>query len=190
MIVEANLHLGVENKKHEQHISNPSTLLSWFPNFWKHRDYFENTWKKLQKFKLPFFLSENPDSSREILSFCKENINTLSTEALYSHIHNVIFPELVEKNKQERNNFLYNIEKMKKEFHVGKLTFSCVYWWVDFLGLKYESQKQRDMGNVRWYKTTCAQRWRARSNDFFFCIMWDWLWLLFSPTCLTHYQWK
>ena len=97
-IVEANSHLGVLPNKELQHFSNPASLLRIFRMYCV-ADALPNKSKlRHRKSQIPFFLSENPDSADEILSYCKTNLATLGIEGVHAHIHNIVLPNLVKKN--------------------------------------------------------------------------------------------
>ena len=78
------------------HITNASTLMTWFCLYCGTDHKFPNSSKLWSlKAKMPFFLSENPNVVKKITSFCRLHLTTLSVESVYSHIHDTIIPELV-----------------------------------------------------------------------------------------------
>lgn len=88
-------------------ITSGSTLLKWFRLYWQ-TDNFPNYPKsQSNKSTLPFFLSEHPDAVKELLSYCRSNIERLSQEAVHSFLHYELFPKLVNTIKTERNDENY-----------------------------------------------------------------------------------
>ena len=164
-IVEANHHLGISSNKSAQHITHPSTLLLWFRIF-RNTDHFPNSYKlRSKKANMPFFLSSNPDISKEILDFCKANLCDLTIELLYSHIHDVVLPNLVKKIQTERGDPLYDLQQMKNEFNIKKLTMPTIHRWMQHLGLKYETRKKcyyvdnHDNPEIVWYRNHFIDRY-------------------------------
>ena len=79
------------------------TLLKWFYSF-RVCDSFPNLSKpKSSKSRMPLFLSENPDSVAQIISYWKNNLSTITGEAVHSYIHHEVSPNLVKTIQKERN---------------------------------------------------------------------------------------
>ena len=123
-------------------ITCSKTLLRWFYSF-RICDLFPNTsTPKSSKSKMPLFLSENPDAVAQIISYCKNNLSTITGEAVHSYIHHEVFPKLVITIQNERNDSEYSLESLFKEFRIRKLSLSTIYHWLSALGFKYQLRKK------------------------------------------------
>jgi hypothetical protein len=99
------------------------------------------------KTALPPFLDTYPEAKESMIRYAKENLNHLSSERVYSHVHATILPGLVEaKNKEEVENETgelgtYTVESILKENGLVKLSIPTIYRWMRRLGFKYEVRK-------------------------------------------------
>ena len=144
-LVDANnsfgLYSSLSNNNGFTAITNPKTMLLWFRLFCEN-DSFPNANKTQHKSQLPFFLLQNPDAYKAILSYFRSNLSTLTVESVHHHIHEKVIPKLVEKVRNKQNNQDYNCEDLKKEFRVQKLTIQTVYNWMIRIGFKYQPRKK------------------------------------------------
>ena len=123
-------------------ISNPETILRWFCDFRDH-DYFTNIKTKRSKSeRLPPFLSNNPDVANSIISFCKENLSTISVETVHEHIMDNIIPKVVERIAKERGQSDYCKQMLFQENRLKKLTIATTYVWMCKLGFNYHPRKK------------------------------------------------
>ena len=96
-LTEANYHLGTHYCTEDTHmhiITNPDTLLLWFRQY-RENDCFPNSSKlRSRKSSMPFILASNPDFVEQMISYCKEELSTLTSENLYHFVHETAIPNL------------------------------------------------------------------------------------------------
>ena len=115
--------------------SNPETILQWFCDFCDH-DCFTNIKTKRSKTEtLPPFLSNNPDVAHSIISFCKENLSTISVEIVHENIINKVIPKVVKKIAKDCGQSDYYKQMLFQEYRLKKLTIATTFAWMRKLGL-------------------------------------------------------
>jgi hypothetical protein len=92
-----------------QHIKNGETVQIWHHNFRGSNECFcnPNIYKHHGKPPLPPMLDQNPDFTRSVITFAKQNQNELSAEMMCNYLHMVVLPMLLQQRKEEfdDNNF-------------------------------------------------------------------------------------
>ena len=144
-LAEANYHLGTHYCHEDTHlhiIKHPDTLLLWFRQY-RENDAFPNSSKlRSRKSTMPFILSSNPDLAEQIITYCKEELSTLTSESVHHFVHETAIPNLVETIQKERNDYEYDKTQLFKEYQLKKLTVGTIYKWMLHLGFKYETRKK------------------------------------------------
>ena len=144
-LVKANKDLNVLGTDAANHhiITNYHTLLIWFRAY-RDTDSFPNSSKlRPSKSKLPYSPYSNPDVCEQIISYCKDNLSTLSMESVFNHLHDQILPKLVQTIQKERNELDYTKRGLLKEYHIKQLTMMTVYnWMTKHLGFKYKQRRK------------------------------------------------
>ena len=83
----------------------------------------------------------------KFLSFCKENIETLTAELLHTWFHEEALPELLKERKKELedagdDSSNMTMDVLLKEYNLTTLSLSTVLNWMEHFGFKY-SPKQK-----------------------------------------------
>ena len=118
-----NLYNDDETKCMSKHLSaivNKKTLLKWFRSYRDH-DSFPNLSKtQSRKSNMPYFLAENPDCTKKIIDYCKDNVDVMTMESVHTYIHSTVLPEIIQQIQIERNDSEYDIDALMKEFYIKK----------------------------------------------------------------------
>jgi hypothetical protein len=76
-------------------VKNKETVLHWHLVFCCNNEAFRNPHIIGTKTSLPPFLDQNPELKRCIIEYAKQNLNDLSTEIIYSYLHEVVLSALL-----------------------------------------------------------------------------------------------
>jgi hypothetical protein len=123
------------------HITNERTLSRWHLVFRRNNESFPNPHvhsKDGQKTSLPPLLDRNPDLARSIIQYAKQNLNELCAELLYSYIHEIALPALLDERRAELANDTYTMEELLAENQLTKVSIPTIFRWMRRLGFKYE----------------------------------------------------
>jgi hypothetical protein len=101
-----------------------------------------NIYKRHGKPPLPPMLDRNPDFTRSVITFAKQNVNELSAEMMCSYLHMFALPALLQQRKEELDNNNFELVDLLYENRLTKLTLATVYHWLDRLGYNYELRKK------------------------------------------------
>ncbi len=105
------------------------------------------------KDNLPPFLDLNPKAYKAIKKYGNCNLASMSVEVMSQHIHHMILPQIIEKERQEKIRAgemnASEVQKYERESRTllkrYGLTCICpgtVYRWMKKLGFNYEPQKK------------------------------------------------
>ena len=82
-----------------------------------------------------------PDAVQSIISFCKENLSTISVETVHQHIHDSVIPKLVNKIAREQSQDNYCKEILFSEYRIKTLTLATTFS-MSKLGFNYHPRKK------------------------------------------------
>ena len=118
-------------------IQSHRTLYDWF-RLYRDNDCFPNP-NNTETTRLPPILNACPDLVDDILTHCRSNIDTLSSESVHHFILTEALPKLAETMKKEQNqDETYTITELLQCFGLRKLHLITVQRWMRKLGFKYE----------------------------------------------------
>ena len=146
-ILEANKYLDMyddildDNKESLSIVSNPATVIHWF---WQYRtkDCFVNTRAHSKsKDSLSSFLASNPDAVESLISYCNNNLSTLSVERVHHYIIDDLIPKLVQTIALDRGSE-YTKKTFLEEHKLTKFNLSTTYRWMTKLGFSYHPRKK------------------------------------------------
>jgi hypothetical protein len=127
-----------------EHIKNGETVRIWHHNFRGGNECFRNPniYKQHGKLPLPSMLDRNPDFTRSIITFAKQNSNELSAEMICNYLHVTALPELLRQRQVELDGQNFQMIDLLRENRLTKLSLSTVYRWLERLGFNYEPRKK------------------------------------------------
>ena len=107
------------------------------------RDAFINPTKSCNcmKLKLPRLFDENPDILTKMIYFCRENINTLTVEAVHDFVSHDALPKLLGMLKSENPTSTQIMSDLLSYYGLRKLNIKMVQSWMKRLGFKHEPRK-------------------------------------------------
>lgn len=130
-------------------LTNAKYLMTLHKSIRTNNEQFQNRHKatKNGKTALPPLLDAYPEAKDSMIRYAKGNLNHLSSERVYSHVHETILPGLVEVKNQEVKDETgelgtYTVESILKENGLVKLSIPTIYRWMRRLGFKYEVRKK------------------------------------------------
>jgi hypothetical protein len=127
------------------HIKNKETLSRWHLVFRRNDESFPNPHVHSidgQKTSLPPLLDRNPDLARSIINYAKQNLNELSAELLYSYIHEIALPALLDERRAELADETYTMGQLLLENQLTKVSIPTIFRWMRRLGFKYEIRRK------------------------------------------------
>jgi hypothetical protein len=127
----------------EEHIKNKETLSRWHLAFRQNNKAFPNPHVHSidrKKTSLPPLLDRNPELARCIIQYAKQNMNELSAELLYSYVHEIALPVLLEERQAELVDKTYTMEQLLHENRLTKVSITTIFRWMRQLGFKYETR--------------------------------------------------
>ena len=118
-------------------------VFSWFREF-RDNDCFCNPAQEVYKNKrqLPRIFDANPDLLKSVLDFCRENINTLSVEAVHQFLVDHALPKLLSTLRKERNDDEISMRDLYMEYGLRSLNVKTIQNWMKKIGFKYEPRKK------------------------------------------------
>ena len=117
--------------------------MRWFCNYCENDSFINPTKDPNSSInQLPPLLADNPDAVQSIISFCKENLSTISIESVHQHIHDSVIPKLVKKISQERSQDDYCKQMLFSEYRMKSLTLATTFSWMSKLGFNYYPRKK------------------------------------------------
>ena len=127
-----------------QYIRNLETVRIWHHTIRESNDCFPNPQivRRGAAPRLPPLLENNPDLKEGLLKHAKENLNDLSGEMMFTYLHEVALPTLIENRRQELEDNDITLEDVLKENQLTKLTLNTVYRYMERLDFKYEPRKK------------------------------------------------
>ena len=119
------------------------TVIEWFYEFRK-KDAFLNPGLilKHKKKQLPPLLEANPDTVKDILKFCRGNIDGLNVEMVHQFLLNECLPKLATKIQSEQDSVPYSLNDLFKDYNLSTLNIKTVRNWMIKLGFKYEPRRK------------------------------------------------
>jgi hypothetical protein len=82
---------------------------------------------------LPPLLDRNPEVKQSIMEYVKQNLNDLSAELIYSYLHKVALPALLNDRRAELVNPTLTMEQLLEENQLTKLLMTTVFRWMGAL---------------------------------------------------------
>lgn len=99
--------------------------------------------------KLPPMLDRNPDLKDKLNEYCRDNLDVLSGELVYSWLHNEGLPQLIKDRNEEVRQDCENqggedltFDDILKENGLSNLCQTTVYNWMNILKFKYGPRKK------------------------------------------------
>jgi hypothetical protein len=127
------------------HIKNRETVSCWHLTFRRNNEAFPNPQiqsKDGKKTSLPPILDRNPDLANCIIQYAKQNVHELSAELLYSYIHDIALPALLDQRRAVLVDESYTMEKLLHENRLTKVSITTIFRWMAQLGFKYETRRK------------------------------------------------
>ena len=124
-------------------IRDRRTVIEWFYDF-RNNDCFNNpaVILKHKKTQLPPLLDNNPGIVKEMLEFCRANIDGLNVDMVNEFLLKECLPKLAEKIRLEQNSCNYNLQNLLSKYNLTTLTIKTVRNWKTTLGFKFEPCKK------------------------------------------------
>jgi hypothetical protein len=94
------------------------------------------------KTSLPPLLDQNPEVKQSIMEYAKQTLNDLSAELIYSYLHEVALPALLNDRRAELVNPTLTMEQLLEENQLTKRSMTAVFRWMGRLGFKYETRRK------------------------------------------------
>ncbi len=120
------------------HIKNRETLSRWHLAFRRNNEAFPNPHVHSNKTSLPPLLDRNRELGRSIIQYAKQNLNELSAELLYSYVHEIALPALLDERRAELADESFTMEQLLRENQLTKVSITTIFRWMRRLGFKYE----------------------------------------------------
>ncbi len=124
------------------HVKNKETVSRWHLAFRRNNEAFPNPHVIGMKTSLPPLLDRNPEVKQSIMEYAKQNLNDLSAELIYSYLHEVALPALLNDRRAELVNPTLTMEQLLEENQLTKLSMTTVFRWMGRLGFKYETRRK------------------------------------------------
>jgi hypothetical protein len=127
------------------HIKNKETVSRWHLAFRRNNEAFPNPHvhsKDGSKTSLPPLLDRNPELAKCIITYAKQHLNELSAELLYSYVHEIALPALLDERRAELANESYTMEQLLHENQLTKVSITTIFRWMRRLGFKYEPRRK------------------------------------------------
>jgi hypothetical protein len=129
-----------------KHIKNEQTVSRWHLAFRRNNEAFPNPHvhsKDGKKTSLPPLLDRNPELARSIIQYAKHNLNELSAELLYSYLHEIALPVLLDERRAELADESYTMKQLLQENQLTKVSMATIFRWMRRLpGFKYEVRRK------------------------------------------------
>jgi hypothetical protein len=128
-----------------EHIKNKETLSRWQLAFRRNNESFPNPHVHSidgKNTSLPSLLDHNPELARCIIQYAKQNMNELSVELLYSYVHAIALPALLEDRQAELADKTYTMEQLLHENQLTKVSGTTIFRWMRWLGFKYKMRRK------------------------------------------------
>ena len=110
--------------------------------FRRNDESFPNPHVQSSKASLPPLLDRYPELAKSIVLYAKQNLNELSAELLYSYLHEVALPALLEERRAELVDAFYTMAQLLGENRLTILSIPTIYRWMRRLGFKYEVRRK------------------------------------------------
>jgi hypothetical protein len=102
--------------------------------FHRNNEAFPNPHVIGMKTSLPPLLDRNPEVKQSIMEYAKQNLNGLSAELIYSYLHEVALPALLNDRRAELVNPTLTMEQLLEENQLTKLSLLLYSGgWATFL---------------------------------------------------------
>jgi hypothetical protein len=127
-----------------EHIKNKETLSRWHLAFRRNKEAFPNPHVHAidgKKTSLPPLLDRNPELARCTIQYAKQNMNELSAKLLYSYVHEIALPALLER-QAELADKTYTMEQLLHEKQLTKVSITTIFRRMRQLGFKYKMQRK------------------------------------------------
>jgi hypothetical protein len=133
---------GINRADGVDHVRSAETVSRWHLTFRRNNESFPNPHVNSAKASLPPLLDRYPELARSIVLYAKQNLNELSAELLYSYLHEVALPALLEERRAELVDEFYTMEQLLGENRLTKLSIPTIFRWMKCLGFKYEVRRK------------------------------------------------
>ena len=90
----------------------------------------------------PAIFSKNPDLKKNLIRFCKINLNTLSVDLVKEFLEKEEMPKLLEEYKRMLNNENYTYRNLLQHNGLKKINASTINKWLLRLGYSYDMRKK------------------------------------------------
>jgi hypothetical protein len=127
------------------HIKNKETVSRWHLAFRRNNESFPNPHvhsKDGNKTSLPPLLDRHPELARSIIQYAKQNLNELSAELIYSYLHEIALPVLLDERRAELVDESYTMQQLLQENQLTKVSMTTIFRWMRRLGFKYEVRRK------------------------------------------------
>ncbi|KAL7532560.1 hypothetical protein ACHAWF_008635 [Thalassiosira exigua] len=175
-----------------EYMTSAENVRIWHLQFRRQHESFNNPQVVRSNGKplLPYFLENNPEAKARILSWSKENLDTLSQENLRTFIIEVLIPDMVREANEElrkgnatrdesdselgpESDFDEKIAQITekdilKENGLQTICPRTVYKWMEALGFKYEARRKHfyvdghEKPEVKKYRKGFVKRYLER----------------------------
>ena len=106
-------------------------------------DYFHNPARDRNKLKhnIPRIFNENPDCLKMMTNFCRENIKSLTVEAVHEFMLETALPKLLNKLLTKESKHIQTMSDLFAYYGLKNLHIKTIQNWMRSLGFKYEPRK-------------------------------------------------
>ena len=139
---------NVEAYRQTNSVVSARTIQNWHLQYRSGDEMFKNvTARRMEIDSTPSLFDCYPELKSQMISYCKNNIENLTTEALYSWFHDDALPNLVTQRNKElsdigETNEAATIDTILEEHGLTNLCKKTVLNWMTTMGFKY-SPKQK-----------------------------------------------